>query len=116
MKNIILRLEREFWSRRLFNIESTLSTSLVRIWTSGLVHEARAAKGNDSSDSESIELLEGISAKILVFSTDCMKDWPSLVKCGMDDVTAFLSFFYERPGVLAVFAIIKNFAPQLFFV
>ena len=49
---------------------STLLTSLVRIWTSGIVHEARCVKGSGWSDSESDEFLENISARILAFSTE----------------------------------------------
>ena len=37
---------------------STLLTSLFRIWTSGMVHEARGVKGSGWLDSESDEFLE----------------------------------------------------------
>ena len=37
---------------------STLLTSLVRIWTSGIVHEARGVKGSGRLDSESVEFLK----------------------------------------------------------
>ena len=71
---------------------STLLTSLVRIWTSGIVHEARGVKGSGWSDSESNEFLENISTRILAFSTECVKVWPSFIKCGMDEVFAFSPF------------------------
>ena len=54
---------------------STLLTSLVRIWTSGIVHEARCVKDSFWSDAESEEFLENISAKIFAFSTECVKVW-----------------------------------------
>ena len=53
---------------------STLLTSLVRIWTSGIVHESCGVKGSGWSDSESDEFLENISARILAFSTECVKN------------------------------------------
>ena len=59
---------------------STLLTSLVRIWTSGIVHEAIGVKGSGWSDSERDEFLENISVKILAFPTECVKIWPSLIK------------------------------------
>ena len=70
---------------------STLLTSLVRIWTSSIVHEAPCVKGSGWSDSESDEFLENISARILAFSTECVKVWPSFIKCGMDEVSAFFT-------------------------
>ena len=61
------------------------------MWTLGIVHEARGVKG--SGRFRNVEFLEKISAKIRAFSTLCVKDWPSLVKCGIDDVSAFFTFF-----------------------
>ena len=43
------------------------------------------------SDSESDEVLENISARILAFSTESVKVWPSFIKCGMDEVSAFFT-------------------------
>ena len=68
---------------------STLLTSLVRIWTSAIVHEALDVKGSGWSDSESHDFLENISARILAFSTERVKVWPFVMKCGMDEVSAF---------------------------
>ena len=65
--------------------------ALDPIWTTGIVHEARDVKGSGWSDSESDEFLENISASILAFSTECVKVWPSFIKCGMDEVFAFFT-------------------------
>ena len=101
-KNIILGLERAyllvpktFWYRVL---------QVLRIWTSGIVHESRGVKGRDS---ESDEFLENISARILAFSTECVKVWSSFIKCGIDEVAAFFSVLTN--DFLADFIIIKNF-------
>ena len=53
-KNIILKLEQEADKEDFLisRFASTLSTSLVRIWTSGIVHEPRSVKRSGWSDSE----------------------------------------------------------------
>ena len=82
----------------------TLLTSLVRIWTSGIVHEERGVNGSGWSDSENDEILENISARILVLSTECVKVWPSFIKCGMNEVYAFFTVLTND-----AIAILKNF-------
>ena len=70
------------------------------MWSSGIAHEARSVKDRVLSHSESVELLENISAKILAFSIECLKYWPFLVKCGMDEVSAIFTFFTKEQKLL----------------
>ena len=86
------------------------------MWSSGIVHETRGAKGSAWLESESAEFLVNISARILEFSTECVKVWLSFIQCGKDEVFRIFHRFDEWPEVLAAFAIITNFTSQLLLV